>query len=68
MPKDENMDAGNIFGLMTIMSTLVLAPVALLIEGPKFKAIWSAAIMAGHTKASIIKGTVLSGLFFYIYK
>lgn len=67
-PKGENMDAGNLYGVMTIMATLMIAPFALLVEGSKFRGLWAAAMAAGHTKCSIVKGTVLSSLFFYMYK
>lgn len=67
-PKGENMDAGNLYGVMTIMATLMLTPFAIAVEGPKFRALWDVAMAAGHTKAAIMKGTVLSGIFFYMYK
>lgn len=68
MPKGENMDAGNLYGVMTIMATLMITPFALVVEGPKFRGLWAAAMAAGHTKYSIVKGTILSSLFFYMYK
>ncbi|CAM9762138.1 unnamed protein product, partial [Sphacelaria rigidula] len=61
------MDAGNLYGVMTIMSTLTLAPIAVIMEGAKLRGLWAAAMAAGHTKFSIVKGTVLSSLFFYMY-
>lgn len=67
-PNGENMDAGNLYGVMTIMSTLTLAPIAMVMEGPKLRGLWATAMAAGHTKFSIVKGTVLSSLFFYMYK
>lgn len=67
-PNGENMDAGNLYGVMTIMSTLTLAPIAVIMEGAKLRGLWAAAMAAGHTKFSIVKGTVLSSLFFYMYK
>lgn len=67
-PKGENMDAGNLYGVMTIMATFMLAPFALAVEGPQLKGLWDAAMTAGHTKATLVKGTLLSGIFFYMYK
>lgn len=67
-PKGENMDAGNLYGVMTIMATLMLAPFAAMVEGPQVKSIYDAALLAGHTKATLLKGTLLSGIFFYMYK
>ncbi|CAM9730366.1 unnamed protein product [Discosporangium mesarthrocarpum] len=66
-PKGENMDAGNLYAVMTIMATIMLAPFATLVEGPRFWKLWDAALAAGHTKGTILKGTILSGLFFYMY-
>ena len=67
-PKGENMDAGNLYGVMTIMATIFLAPFAVLVEGSQFKGLYDAAIVAGHTRAALLKGTLLSGIFFYMYK
>lgn len=67
-PKGENMDAGNLYGVMTIMATFMLAPFALLVEGSQFNTLWMAAKAAGHTKATLVKGAVLSGMAFYLYK
>lgn len=67
-PKGENMDAGNLYGVMTIMATLMLAPFAAFVEGPQLKGLWDAAMAAGHTKATLTKGALLSGIFFYMYK
>ncbi|CAN0346076.1 unnamed protein product [Laminaria digitata] len=66
-PKGENMDAGNLYGVMTIMATLMLAPFAAAVEGPQLKALYDASMAAGNTKAALIKGSLLSGLFFYMY-
>ena len=67
-PKGENMDAGNLYGVMTIMATIMLAPFAAAVEGPQLKALYDASMAAGNTKAALIKGSLLSGLFFYMYK
>lgn len=67
-PKGENMDAGNLYGVMTIMATLFLAPFAALVEGPHVKAMYDAAIAAGHSRGALVKGTLLSAIFFYMYK
>ncbi len=42
-------------------------PVAAIWEGPKLESIWKAAIAGGATRNSIVKGTIMSGLFFYLY-
>ncbi|CAM9453926.1 unnamed protein product [Choristocarpus tenellus] len=66
-PKGENMDAGNLYAVMTIMATFMLAPFAAIVEGPRLMGLWEAAIAAGHTSRAIYTGTILSGLLFYMY-
>lgn len=51
---------------MTMLGCLVLTPLALAMEGPKVTGVWSAAVNAGHSPASLIKNGFLSGLFFYL--
>lgn len=67
-PKGENMDAGNLYGVMTILATVMLAPFAWLVEGKQVKGLYDAALAAGHTKQTLAKGALLSGIFFYMYK
>ncbi|CAM9443748.1 unnamed protein product [Chrysoparadoxa australica] len=62
-----NLDAGNIYGVMTIIATLLLAPLAALVEGPKLAPLLDAAIGNGYTTRAIATGTLLSGLYFYLY-
>ncbi|CAN0441775.1 unnamed protein product, partial [Hapterophycus canaliculatus] len=66
-PKGENMDAGNLYGVMTILATFMLAPFAWLVEGKQLKGLYDGAIAAGHTKQTLAKGALLSGIFFYLY-
>ncbi|CAM9882622.1 unnamed protein product [Ectocarpus sp. 6 AP-2014] len=66
-PKGENMDAGNLYGVMTILATIMLAPFAWLVEGKQVQGLYDAAIAAGHTKKTLAKGALLSGIFFYLY-
>merc|ERR1719240_1326389 len=56
-PKGENMTPENLFGVLTVMSFLVAAPCALLIEGPRAAAAWAAAT-AVTPAVDIIKYTV----------
>lgn len=67
-PKGENMDAGNLYGVMTILATIMLAPFAWLVEGKQLQTLYDGAIAAGHTKKTLAKGALLSGIFFYMYK
>ncbi|CAM9809152.1 unnamed protein product [Chrysoparadoxa australica] len=66
-PMGENMSAANLYGVLTILATIGLAPVAAIAEGAKFTSLWDDAIKAGVTGNEILKGSVLSGLFFYLY-
>jgi solute carrier family 35, member E1 len=65
--KGENMDAGNLYAVMTIMATLVLTPLAAVVEGPKLPGLWAAAIKGGATSASMARHIAFSGIFFYLY-
>ena len=65
--KGENMDAGNLYAVMTIMATLVLTPLAAVVEGPKLPGLWAAAIKGGATSASMVRHIAFSGIFFYLY-
>jgi solute carrier family 35 protein E1 len=65
-PQGKNMNAANVYGVMTILSTLLCLPISYMIEakhiGPSLKAIAA----AGKTKELIIQ-TLLSGFFYYLY-
>ncbi|KAG5190996.1 triose-phosphate transporter family-domain-containing protein [Tribonema minus] len=62
-----NMDPGNLYGVMTLIAAAILFPAALVVEGPRIKAVWAAAQAAGHTSRAIWRGMILSGLYFYLY-
>ncbi len=57
-PKGENMNAGNLFGVLTIMSFLIALPFAIVFEGK---------YVATKLSISAIKVSMLTGLYFYIY-
>jgi len=61
------MGAANLYGVLTIMSFLMLLPFALVLEGAKLKGGWAAAIAAGHTANYLLKTSLVSGLFYYLY-
>eukprot|EP00953_Heterococcus_sp_UTEX-ZZ885_P005222 3292-Heterococcus_DN1.PRE.1 len=63
----KNMDPGNLYGVMTIIAALLSFPLALIVEGPRFSATYKAALLAGNTAASIWRGTIMSGVYFYLY-
>jgi len=62
----ENMDAANVYAVLTIMATFMLIPIALLIEGPS-------AMLKGFNAARAAGGMsfmwqmILSGLYYYMY-
>lgn len=40
----QNMNAANLYAVLTILATVMMAPVALLVEGGKASAAWAAAV------------------------
>ena len=70
-PKGENMDAPNLFAVLSVISTILLAPVALAIDGLKLKGAWLKATTGATavvTAPKLLLGLVISGLFFYLYQ
>lgn len=61
------MGAANLYGVLTIMSFLLLLPFAAVLEGAKLKAGWQAALAAGHSAKYLINTGLVSGLFYYLY-
>ncbi|KAG5187847.1 hypothetical protein JKP88DRAFT_30453 [Tribonema minus] len=66
-PVGENMNAANLYAVLTVIAFCVLTPVALLVEGGKFGGVWKAALAAGHTKKILYTNILMSGLFYYLY-
>ncbi len=62
----KNMDAVNIYAVMTILSTIMLLPVTLLLEGKNIVPTINAIIAAGNGKKFAIE-TILAGIFYYLY-
>lgn len=71
-PKGENMGVANFFGVLSIMSTIILAPIALIIDHPgKVIAAWKKAtvgVTAVVSAPKLIFTLFISGLFFYLYQ
>jgi len=65
-PIGKNMDATNLYAVMTILASLILAPFALAKEGKLIKPVVDALISSGKFKPVAIQ-TVLSGLYYYLY-
>jgi len=67
-PKGENMDAGNMFAIVTAISFLVVLPIALFLEGPLLQAKWEQALQTKVYSETELLGRILaSGLSFYLY-
>lgn len=67
-PQGQNMNATNLYAVLTIMGALMLTPLAYIIEGKQ----WSAAIQTAISNPDITKKTLsiwalLSGLYYYTY-
>ena len=65
-PMGKNMDAVNLYAVMTILSTLLLLPVCLALEGARIGPTLKAVAAAGGTKTLAIH-TLLSAVFYYLY-
>lgn len=66
-PKGENMNAANLYGVLTILATIMLAPIAAVMEGPVAKSLFDKAVASGASAKDIIYNMVMSGLTFYLY-
>lgn len=71
-PKGENMGPANLFAVLSIMSTLMLAPFAFIMDHPaKLVKAWKTATVGATavvTAPKLIAGLFISGLFFYLYQ
>ena len=71
-PKGKNMGPTNLFAVLSIMSTLMLAPIALIVDHPaKLISAWKAATVGATavvTAPKLVAGILISGLFFYLYQ
>lgn len=64
----ENLDAQNLYAVLTLMSTLILIPLAYSAEGLGFfKAFNGAAAAAGYTRKQLATIIALSGATYYAY-
>ncbi|CAN0216481.1 unnamed protein product, partial [Phaeothamnion confervicola] len=66
-PKGKNMDAANLYAVLTIIAFCMLTPAALLVEGAKAPGLWQAALAKGATAQSLTVTAMLSGIFYYLY-
>jgi solute carrier family 35 protein E1 len=61
-----NLTPPNMFGLVTWAAFLMSIPVALIMEGGGFGALWSAAMAQVEVPAHFLRAVILSGLFHYL--
>ena len=61
-----NLTPPNMFGLVTWASFLFSIPLAFLVEGKGFEALWSSALEQVANKAHFYRAIALSGLFHYL--
>jgi solute carrier family 35 protein E1 len=66
-PQGKNMTPANLYAVLTMLATVMLLPLAAIFEGRNVAALWETAISKGATPALIAQGSILSGLFFYLY-
>lgn len=67
-PVGENLNAANLYAVLTIIAFAMLAPVSLLVEPPTaVRAAWGAAVAGGTSAAELGRHIGLSGVFYYLY-
>ena len=62
----KNMNAANIYGVMTILSTIMMIPITLAVEGSTMASSLKALIAAGKMKQFAIE-SLIAGIFYYAY-
>jgi len=65
-PQGENMNAVNLYAVLTTLAFIILLPLAAIIEGPKLAATWAAAGKQVASKTIALE-LLYSGLFYYTY-
>lgn len=65
-PVGKNMEAANVYGIMTILATLMCLPVAVVIEGKQIVPTLQKFAAAGQLN-TLLTQTLLSGIFYYLY-
>jgi solute carrier family 35 protein E1 len=62
----KNMNASNIYGVMTILSTIMMIPITLAVEGSTMGSSFKSLIAAGKMKQFAIE-SLIAGIFYYAY-
>jgi solute carrier family 35 protein E1 len=60
------MDAANVYGIMTILATMMCLPITLFMEGKQIIPSLKTLIATGQGQTLLIQ-TLLSGFFYYLY-
>jgi len=63
----QNLDALNLYNVLTAMAALVMVPLAWFLEGGQASAVWDQSMLAGVDPETFALHVVLSGLFHYLY-
>jgi solute carrier family 35 protein E1 len=65
-PAGENMDASNLYGVLTIMAFIMTLPFAFFFEGAQLPAVWAAST-AVKGAPWLIKQILINGFYYYAY-
>lgn len=65
-PVGKNMDAANIYGVMTILSAIMCLPITLFLEGKNILPIFNSLMATGKLNTFLTE-SLLAGLFYYTY-
>eukprot|EP00968_Pinguiococcus_pyrenoidosus_P006675 scaffold442_cov268-Pinguiococcus_pyrenoidosus.AAC.83 len=66
-PQGENMNSANLYAVLTCFGIALLTPIALILEGGKMGAAWTAAVAAYGSQQLLLWHALLSGLYYYSY-
>ena len=65
-PVGKNMDAANLYGILTIMAFILTFPVAFYMEGGALASTWAASVAVVGTPW-LVKNIIINGLYYYLY-
>merc|ERR1712008_246271 len=65
-PVGKNMDAANLYGILTIMAFILTFPVAFYMEGGALASTWAASTAVVGTPW-LVKNIIINGLYYYLY-
>jgi len=65
-PVGKNMDAANLYGILTMMAFVLTLPVAFYMEGGILPAKWAASVAVVGTPW-LVKNIIINGMYYYLY-